>query len=171
MTSKNPINRNHNYAFLPAKFRVNWSTFWHTLISSSPQTAFMVAHAYTHLFREGRQTRCRQVNIGSTWQQWCVMRYCGGNKVFVGTLEHSHITSLLILGEQLPVGMATGTWLKPGARPESQCPEGEHTHKGCPREGKSLQAATVTPNHCLRNGKSWTKTQQKEENIVKGKLE
>lgn len=60
------------------------------------------------------------------------MRCCGGNKVFVGTLEQSHITSLLILEDQLPVGMATGTWLKPGTRPESQCPEEEHTDKECP---------------------------------------
>lgn len=59
------------------------------------------------------------------------MRCCSGNKVFVGTLEHSHITSLLILGDQLPVGMATGTWLKPEARPESQCLERERTHKEC----------------------------------------
>lgn len=60
------------------------------------------------------------------------MRCCGRNKVFVGTLEHSHITSLLILEDQLPVGMATGTWLKPGTRPESQCPEEELTDKECP---------------------------------------
>lgn len=29
------------------------------------------------------------------------MRCCGGNKVFVGTLKHSHITSLLILGDRV----------------------------------------------------------------------
>lgn len=73
------------------------------------------------------------------------MRCCGGNKVFVGTLEHSHITSLLILGDQLPVGMATGTWLKPGARPESQCPEGEHTHKECPSGRKKFTSGHGDP--------------------------
>lgn len=64
------------------------------------------------------------------------MRCCSGNKVFVGTLEYSHITSLLILGDQLPVGMATGTWLKPDARPESQCLEVETLTKTAPEEGK-----------------------------------
>lgn len=66
------------------------------------------------------------------------MRCCGSNKVFVGTLVHSHITSLLILEDQLPVGMATGTWLKPGTRPESQCPEGERADKECPSGRKKF---------------------------------
>ena len=78
------------------------------------------------------------------------MRCCSGNKVFVGTLEHSHITSLLILGDQLPVGMATGTWLKPEARPESQCPARAQTHtKNVLVDGESLQVATLTPDQCL----------------------
>lgn len=73
------------------------------------------------------------------------MRCCSGNKVFVGTLEHSHITSLLILGDQLLVGMATGTWLKPEARPESQCPEGEHTHKECSSGRKKFTSGHGDP--------------------------
>lgn len=102
-------------------------------------------HKHTHLFWKGRKPWCRQVNIRSTWQQWCVMRCCSGNKVFVGTLEHSHITSLLILGDQLPVGMATGTWLKPEARPESKCPEREHTHKECSSGRKKFRSAHGDP--------------------------
>lgn len=66
------------------------------------------------------------------------MRRCGSNKVFVGTLVRSHITSLLIQEDQLPVGMATGTWLKPGTRPESQCPEGERADKECPSGRKKF---------------------------------
>lgn len=95
-----------------------------------------------------RHTQRRQVNIRGTWQQWCVMRCCGSNKVFVGTLVHSHITSLLILEDQLPVGMATGTWLKPGTRPESQCPEGNAQTKNVLVEEKSLQVAVARLHHC-----------------------
>lgn len=73
------------------------------------------------------------------------MRCRGSNKVFVGTLVHSHITSLLILEDQLPVGMATGTWLKPGTRPESQCPEGEHTDKECPSGRKKFTSGHGEP--------------------------
>lgn len=73
------------------------------------------------------------------------MRCCSGNKVFVGTLEHSHITSLLILGDQLPVGMATGTWLKPEARPESKCPAREHTHKECSSGRKKFRGGHSDP--------------------------
>lgn len=73
------------------------------------------------------------------------MRCCSGNKVFVGTLERSHITSLLILGDQLPVGMATGTWLKPEARPESQCPEAERAHKECSSGRKKFTSGHGDP--------------------------
>lgn len=79
------------------------------------------------------------------------MRCCSGNKVFVRTLKHGHITSLLIMGDQLPVGMATGTLLRPGARPESQCREGTHT-KNVLVEGKSLQVAAVTTEQNLGDG-------------------
>lgn len=78
------------------------------------------------------------------------MRCCSGNKVFVGTLEHSHITSLLILGDQLPVGMATGTWLKPEARPESKCPERVHTHKECSSGRKKFRGGHSDPGPQLR---------------------
>lgn len=99
------------------------------------------------------------------------MRCCGSNKVFVGTLEHSHITSLLILGDRLVVGMATGTWLKPGARPESQCPEREHTHtKNVLVEGKVYKWPWWPQTTASKLEKSWSKTQQiKEYNIFAGK--
>lgn len=96
-------------------------------------TTLTRTHMETHTssaLRE-RKPQSKQVNIRSTWQQWGVMRCCSGNKVFVGTLKHSHITSLLILGDQALVGMATGTWLKPEARPESQCRKGNTQKHTC----------------------------------------
>lgn len=111
---------------------------------------------HAHLLREGRKPQSKQVNIRSTWQQWCVMRCCSGNKVFVGTLKHSHITSLLILGDQSLVGMATGTWLKPEARPESQCRQGSthtNTHKNVLLGGKSSESATLTTDQNFKHGR------------------
>ena len=125
--------------------------FGPTSISTGPQSAYTIAvthtrsQTHTHLLCEVRKPRCRQVNIRSTWQQWCVMRFCSGNKVFVGTLEHGHITSLLILGDQSPVGIATGTWLRPEARPESQCPEREHRHKECSSGRKKFRSGHGDP--------------------------